>query len=178
MKEIINYVLRMTFVCVISAFILSWVYKETKQRIQQNEKRAIELAFKELLPDAIKFETAQRWVSGFNDENQLVGKIVSSEKRGYSSRIKIFVGLDIQKKITGIEIVAQNETPGLGDRIKSAKFLKQFVGKDKSQIPEVGRVKRLPATSKVHTITGATISSKAVIEAVREGVEKIEQESW
>ncbi|MDI6641753.1 MAG: FMN-binding protein [Elusimicrobiota bacterium] len=164
MRKILNYTFRLTFICVVSAFVLSWVYSKIKPKIELYEKQRIYLAQRELLPEATEFKVQAQYTSGYNDKSELVGKIVSSEKRGYSSKIKILIGLDIQNKITGIKIIDQNETPGLGDQIKKTTFLKQFIGKNKLQI------------AKIDTVTGATISSKALIEAVREGVEKIVQE--
>lgn len=162
--KIIQYVFTLTIICVICGFVLSWVYKTTIPQIELYQKKKIDLARRELLPQAIEFRDEQNWVSGYNEKSELVGRIVSSEARGYGGKIKILIGLDIQNKITGIKIIQQSETPGLGDQIKKKDFIQQFVGKDKSEIAEV------------HAVTGATISSKAVIEAVKRGIEKLEQE--
>ena len=71
------------------------------------------------------------------------------------------VGMTADDKITGIKVVNQNETPGLGSRIAQADFTTQFTGKGSSSI------------NQVQAITGATISSRAVINAVAAQAEAI-----
>jgi Na+-translocating ferredoxin:NAD+ oxidoreductase RnfG subunit len=59
----------------------------------------------------------------------------------------------MQGQITGVEILYSNETPGIGEVIRSREFLDSF----KEKIPDA--------------ITGATVSSKALINGVEEKVE-------
>jgi len=67
-------------------------------------------------------------------------------------------------------IVSNTETPGLGSRIEEDFFTNRFEGLS------VSDVKLSKEGGKVDAITGATISSKAVTDAVQRGLEeKIEQ---
>jgi electron transport complex protein RnfG len=65
--------------------------------------------------------------------------------------------------ITAIKILNQNETPGLGARIIEPEFTRQFSNKD------------LSALNDIQAITGATISSRAVIEAVKKKAGEIKE---
>jgi electron transport complex protein RnfG len=96
--------------------------------------------------------------------------------QGYSSTIRTVVGVDREMSITGIKVAFQQETPGLGTRVEEVKrgqktswFQDQFKGKKIEQL-EVVRAKD-PA--RIEAITGATISSKAVTNSVREALTKL-----
>ncbi|OGX23224.1 MAG: hypothetical protein A3K54_01130 [Omnitrophica WOR_2 bacterium RBG_13_44_8] len=65
--------------------------------------------------------------------------------------------------ITAIKILNQNETPGLGAQVVEPSFTGQFNHQD------------LQGLSKVQAITGATISSKAVIESVQAKAKEIQE---
>jgi len=86
-------------------------------------------------------------------------------EQGYGGRIELMVGLDpAGAKITGLQVIAANETPGLGDNIRG-QWAGQFAGKpaDRSLTVVKGREASGP---EIEAITGATISSEAVTGAV------------
>lgn len=59
-----------------------------------------------------------RVYKGLNKAGQLIGYAACGEAQGYSSKIKVMVGTDPGlEKIIGINILAQNETPGLGTKM-------------------------------------------------------------
>ena len=81
------------------------------------------------------------------------------------------------KEIINIEIVSQNETPGLGGRITEDWYKKQFQGKILIVNDEVRLFKMIPENEKVgigevSQITGATASSKAVVDMIYKNVLK------
>jgi RnfABCDGE-type electron transport complex G subunit len=92
------------------------------------------------------------------------------------------VGVDTQYKIQGLKILSQNETPGLGTRITEIKSNKTiwdiFKGKKVKEPKEPWFQKQFSEKSldKIDVITGATISSKAVINTVKDAVEKFKSE--
>jgi electron transport complex protein RnfG len=86
------------------------------------------------------------------------------------------IGVDTAGVIQGMKILSQAETPGLGAKITEVKygdkwpwFQHQFIGKkgDNLQVDKDG--------GEIKSVTGATISSRAVTKAVREGVLKLEK---
>ena len=76
-------------------------------------------------------------------------------------------------KLMGMKVLDSKETPGLGDKIfKDMKFVNQFfAGPDTPLIPtKPGMGKGLPG--EIDTITGATISSKKLIEIINHALEE------
>ena len=84
--------------------------------------------------------------------------------------ISILVGLSDETTVKGIKIVSQTETPGLGSRISEPFFTDQFAGVD------INDIALSRNGGKIDAITGSTISSSAVVEAVRDtAMEKVKQ---
>ena len=86
---------------------------------------------------------------------------------GYSGNIAIMVGIDPAGSVTGVEILFHNETPGLGDKITLPGFKAMFKGKNLGNAD--WRVKKDGGA--FDQITGATISPRAVVGAIRRGLE-------
>ncbi|MEO0106167.1 MAG: FMN-binding protein [candidate division WOR-3 bacterium] len=86
-------------------------------------------------------------------DSDTIGIVFYGATMGYIDTIKFIAGLDRHTKITGIEILYSNETAGIGERIREREFLDQF----KQKIPEA--------------ITGATISSRALINKIKGDIE-------
>lgn len=92
-------------------------------------------------------------------------KVVAPD--GYSGNIEVMVGIDPSGTVAGIEILSHAETPGLGDKITLPTFKANFSGKNLENAD--WRVKK--DGGEFDQITGATISPRAVVGAVRKGLE-------
>lgn len=173
MKEIIIYGLILMIICAIAAGALAYVYNQTQKVIAMQKEREKIQAFQEILSLAKHFDKVDNIpqpkdklvkilgiYEGKND-NQKVGKVIELSIRGYSSDINLLVGLDISGKITKVKVISQQETPGLGAEITKDEFLNQFIGKNSPNM----ELKR-----DIQPITGATISSRAVLRAVKEAL--------
>lgn len=95
---------------------------------------------------------------------------------GYSGRIRLLVGIRSNGELSGVRVLSHKETPGLGDVIEHEKsdWLTQFPGRslgDPGQ--ENWQVKRDGGV--FDQLTGATITPRAVIEAVRNALIYFEQ---
>lgn len=99
-----------------------------------------------------------------------LGWVVPASSIGFADRIQILVGLDESaSKILGIRVVDQKETPGLGNLISDPAFRDQFEGAPTSEPLTI--VKTDPAQShQIRAVTGATISSVTVANAVNQAV--------
>lgn len=86
---------------------------------------------------------------------------------GYSGNISMMVGIDAGGTVVGLEILNHAETPGLGDKITHAEFKGQFKGK--ALQGSDWRVKK--DGGDFDQITGATISPRAVVKAVHQGLQ-------
>jgi electron transport complex protein RnfG len=104
------------------------------------------------------------------DKAQL-GWVLPATGRGFVENITVLVGLDLAaERITGLYVLEQRETPGLGTKIKDDKWRSQFVGKDAVKPLKVVRGKTSGADDEILAITGATISSRAICDAVTRDV--------
>lgn len=94
------------------------------------------------------------------------GVIYTVEPSGYSGVVRTLVAFDIAtQKITGIKVLNQTETPGLGANSEESWFADRFKDKTATQPLEV--VKQEPVgDNQILAITSATITSKAVTEGV------------
>ena len=110
---------------------------------------------------------------GLDASGARVGTVVLVATRGYADGLSLMVGVASDGTISGISILTDNETPGLGKKIREAPFLSGFLGKPTANGFATGK----SATGKavpVDAITGATISSKAVVDAVNAAVRLVE----
>lgn len=176
----------LTLITGIAATALSNVFMLTRDRIEQVELAREAEARRSALPEAVVFEadtTAEGFVffRGWPDSSssgEPAGYITLALGKGYSSRIRTVVGVDRELKITGIKIAFQQETPGLGTRIEEVRkgddspwFQEQFRGKALEYLEVV----RTEDPERIEAITGATISSQAVTNSVREAVEELQK---
>ncbi|HOK57049.1 MAG TPA: RnfABCDGE type electron transport complex subunit G [bacterium] len=176
-KDIIIGILVITFICGISGFLLAQVYNTTKPKIEEIKKQEEEKLNKEIFPEGVKFEEKEikgiKYFSVLNKNEEEIGKIFEVKTMGYGGYITVKVGIDNENKIKKIKIKEHNETPGLGSKITQDSFLNQFTGKTKDEI----YLKKDKTDGKIDSITGATISSRAVTDGVRKLLENIAKES-
>jgi electron transport complex protein RnfG len=99
------------------------------------------------------------------------GAVFENASRGYADEVVVLIGVDLDGKILGVRVTKHKETPGLGDKIEIAKtrWITSFDGKSLGN----------PATAQwgvkkdggiFDQFAGATITPRAVVKAVREGL--------
>ena len=93
---------------------------------------------------------------------KIIGWVAKTKGQGYAGNIELLIGLDSgMESITGLFILDQKETPGLGNKIVTEKWRKQFINKPtKKQLIVVKD--GADALNEIDAITGATISSRSV----------------
>jgi Na+-translocating ferredoxin:NAD+ oxidoreductase subunit G len=100
-------------------------------------------------------------------EGQHCGWVLPGSVQGYADEIRFLVGTDAtMSTISGLFILSQKETPGLGDFITGEDFRGQFKGMRADQ--PVGVTKKTPASNEIRALTGATISSDSVAHGVNQ----------
>jgi electron transport complex protein RnfG len=109
---------------------------------------------------------------GFDASGARRGVAVQAAEPGFQEELTLMIGFDpANGAITGYTVLDEKETPGLGDKIeRDTSFVAQFAGR----IAPLKGVKARNAAdpSQVQTITGATISSRAVIRIINHAVER------
>ncbi|MDJ0721556.1 MAG: FMN-binding protein [Desulfobacterales bacterium] len=103
-------------------------------------------------------------------DGKLAGWVTKSAGQGYADKIEVLIGFDPRmEKITGLFVLDQKETPGLGNKILEDGWRGQFL--DKSTAKPLMPVKgKATASNEIDAITGATISSKAVTDIINTAV--------
>ncbi len=173
-----------------SGLLLVGVYEVTKPIIEANNAAALERAVFQVLPGTSSMEPVilrdgQLSIgSGAKDEDELptvylgrddaggiTGYAIPWQGAGFQDVIKLIYGYDpAQQLVVGMEILESMETPGLGDKIfKDESFVANF---DALAVePEILAVANGAKTQahEVDCITGATISSKAVVKIINAG---------
>jgi RnfABCDGE-type electron transport complex G subunit len=174
----------LTSIGLISGGFLAGVAHLTRERIALNIQAKIEAGIQEVVDDAavnkiILEEEDFTIYKGLDDSKQLAGYAVQAVGIGFQDKITLIFGLDeTVTHITGLAIVAQNETPGLGAKIKDwGAFLQFWEDRDATGLlslrkPAVDSPEDLLPTE-INTITAATISSRRVLEIVNLSLEKV-----
>lgn len=181
-----NMVLVLFTITAVSALLVGLVNNITKDVIAQTEVKAKnEAKFKVLniteseavvLADEVTkisdFEVVVSTVVAKNDNNTILGYAVeapSITKSGYGGRIKLMVGFTEESgdvAISGVEVLSQNETPGLGANmtIPGNALETSILKKNPAELSF--KVKKDDANGSFDSLTGSTISSRAYVNAV------------
>ena len=173
MKQLLKFGLVLGMICLIATLVLAVTYEATKPKIDKQLTAEEDAALKSIMALADSFN--EKSVDGMEyfeamKGNQLIGYCLRVTGTGYNGYIRMVVGIDTAGVIKGVEVLEHSETPGLGARIKEVRpgendawFLRQFKGKQASGIA---------VHKNIDAITGATISSKAITDAIRETAAK------
>ncbi len=103
-------------------------------------------------------------------ENQPVAALfLVTARDGYSGPIRVLVGIDVNGSVTGVRVVEHRETPGLGDRVEASRsdWVLQFDGHSLHE-PEPGGWAIKRDGGQFDQLTGASVTPRAVIKAIRE----------
>lgn len=179
MKDMMKITLSLVAIFIAAAVIMGVTYKYTSPVRFAAEKKEKEEALKEMAPDAtdpINPSGEWRSIHGKPYEYYLatsggrpVAYISSTAGKGYSSYIAMLVSMDTDFRIRDIKILHHGETPGLGDQIEEKGFIDQFKGKGLANLVLL----KMETTENIQAISGATISSRAVTNGVKEAVQTL-----
>ena len=174
----------LTAVGLLSGGFLTSVGLLTEDRIALNKQREIELAITHVVPGTMSNEKVfeEKALSVYeakDDEGNLLGYAIYASGMGFQDNITFMLGTNPSlTKINGLYIIEQKETPGLGAKITDRKiFLQYWENKDCSvslslHKPAVSAPEEL-GPSEINTITGATISSEALLNMANSSLERL-----
>lgn len=159
LKEIFP-VIFITLVVFVSVALVSGTDSITKDKIAYQIDQKIQGMLVETFPDMNEYTFTDDIYTIYSDDT-LVGYAFLATGKGYGGDIDILVGLEDEQTLKGITIVTQSETPGLGSKIIESSFVSEFVG---ANIDDIFLKKD---GGQIDAITGASISSEAVVDVVR-----------
>ena len=168
------------------------VYRATLPRIEKYEAAKVESAVREVLKAPARWDTLYLVKSeltkspsggedprdlpkaylGFDESGRELGVAVTAQEPGFQEEVLLMVGFEPSSgKLIGFKVIDEKETPGLGDKIeRDTSFTSQFPGR---VAPLKGvKARNSSSLNEVQTITGATISSRAVIRIINHAVER------
>jgi electron transport complex protein RnfG len=165
-KEMLRYGFILAVICIVAGGLLAGVNVLTKTRIVAQAQTEEDSSLKEVFPEAAHFEAVKSgeeiiYYKAHDKDKRLLGAAFRASGKGYSSTIETMVGMLKDGTIKAIKILSQNETPGLGARVAEDSFTSRFSNRGLQNLNEV------------EAITGATISSRAVIDSVKKKAEEI-----
>ena len=187
-------ILKTTAILVVFALVgtglVAFSYEKTKERIKYNEQQALLRDLNDLIPKALYDNELTKDTIEIVNIGQLGSRdpvtIYRARKQqqpvaiafkpiandGYSGAIQLLVAIRYDGSLLGVRIVSHKETPGLGDKIhqKRGDWIHSF--KDKSLTnPDWKQWSVKRDGGDFDQFTGATISPRAVVNAVKRSLE-------
>ena len=167
----------LTIICLVVAGIVAYVYESTKEQIKINNMiNKAQLAIVSPECDSIEDVTAEYPVDDTIFEvykalkgTDTVGYIYKTRVTGYKPDLTTLIGLNNEGNVVAAIVTSHAETGGLGANVVNQPFIGQFAGKNTEK--EFKVVKTAPAAeNEIQAVSGATISSTAVVLAVNTAV--------
>lgn len=177
MREIVHLALRLLAFCLAAGLLLAATNALTKGPIAYQADLTAQNARKQVLTEASSFQK----LSGGGDpayphltavyegvdKDGVVGYTFSLSPMGFKAVIEMTLGVNKDGAITALSVDSQSETAGLGTKITTDSYLRQYQG---------AAADSATLTEQIDGITGATVTSKAVVSAVGEAVSYAERE--
>jgi electron transport complex protein RnfG len=178
MKQVIQMVVVLTLICTVCGVALSGIENMTAERIIQqtllfvqgpNVEDVLDGSDNDLIADrkpiTVDGEELILFVGKQGDRPWAVAYETTAS--GFGGDVTIMVGYDLeQDKLTGLKVGKNSETAGIGSRVTEVQFTKQFKGFDIALEFAGG-----PCPLGIDAVSGATVSSTAVCEALKQSVE-------
>jgi len=162
-RNVLRLSITLTLVAIISASLLTYVHGVTAPIIAERQEREYRQALELFFPEFENFET-ERLDDDYFDliydrSGNLIGIMGTIQQQGYDGYITYNLAVNGNGEILGLLIISHSETPGIGDVITNDSFKKQFIGKSFAD--------PIAAGVDVDVISGATVSTSAIINSVR-----------
>jgi len=180
-RKELRLVVVLSVISILAGGVLAWVSSLTDPRIQAQAELKKKAALQEVLPDAFAFQPDEVLLEkahtagyrdlvesylGYQDTNQ-VGLVFVADVKGYSSTVRLSIGVSMDGRLSGIKVISQAETPGLGAKITESDFLEQPAFREATINDQLAVQKD---RGRVDAVTGATISSRAVVRGVNQAL--------
>ena len=178
-------VIALTIIAILAGVALSGVFSMTKDTIEEQELAKEREAYKAVCPAAVSFDDAEGAADAVaamagettrvnealvakDEAGNTVGYALNVTGKGFGGNVTMALGLSADGAITGISFTELNETAGLGMRADEPAFKEQFNGKSGQLTLVKGDAS---GEQEVSAITGASVTSGAVISAVNAGLD-------
>ncbi len=170
-KEILIPTVSLFIICSIVTLLLAVTNSITAPKIAQLQIETENKTKAAVLSEAASFSESKTvayngaeytYYEGYDNDKNIVGYVFTTSAKGYGGDIVTMVGIKADGTVAGMDFLSISETAGLGMNADTDDFKNQFVGKS----GEIGVNKNTSSDTEIQALTGATITSKAVTEAV------------
>ncbi len=173
-----NMIVALMVITIVSGGVLGFIYGLTKPAIDQVEANKNIAAINEVLKTDVAIARTEAQVIedltynlAFDADDNFIGAAVKTySNNGFGGKVELMVGILNNGYINKVSVLSQAETPGLGANMVNEKFKGQFSNKNPKEF--ILKVKK--DGGDVDAITAATISSRAVSEAIQKAVDGFE----
>lgn len=173
-KEIALPAIMLFIIALVCTALLAGTNMLTKDRIADLQVEAAREAKKAVMSEASSFVNESTvevngnivtYYDAIDDFGNTIGYVFNTTAKSYGGDISCMVGVSLEtNKITGVKIITINDTPGLGMKANNDDFLSQYIDRSGN----IGVNKNTSTDTEIKAITSATITSKAVTEAVNQ----------
>ncbi len=179
-KEVLIPTISLFLICTIVTALLAGTNAITAPMIEKLQIETENKTKVAVLSDAKGFSDAKTatlngidytYYEGYDESENIVGYVFTTSAKGYGGDIVTMVGVKKDGSVAGVDFLAISETAGLGMNADKDDFKSQYIGK----IGDIGVNKNEPADDEIQALTGATITSKAVTEAVNIALDLYEE---
>ncbi len=128
----------------------------------------IDMAIVKAFPTVKKVTKTEKWTEVYDDKGVLLGYAVYSKPasdgiKGYNGETPVLIALNAKKKITGVYLLSNNETPRFAQRVQESGFYDNWNGLS------IKKARK----KKVDTVSGATYTSRAIAQSVQAALERL-----
>lgn len=173
-KAMLKLAVTLMLVAVSAALILAVVHGATEPIIEDRLAREFQEMVEEFLPGAVSFEEEVLegilFTRGYNSDGQLKGVIATAKTFAFGGMIEYNLIVSAAGEIVGVRIISHMETPGIGDVIVEPEFQDQLIGRRVEDPVEIG--------VDVDTVSGATVSTRAMLRSIREVLDIVGDPTW
>ena len=169
-KDILQPALALFVFCLIVTALLAGTNLLTKDKIAEQERLAEETSRMTVSPGAESFSASEDGTYYLAEAGgETIGYVFTTTANSYGGQIKVMTGISTDGTVTGVSILSISDTPGLGMNAQNDSFRDQY----KKAAPAGGFTvikNGTPDDTEISAMTGATITSTAVTDAVNAAV--------
>jgi electron transport complex protein RnfG len=131
-------------------------------------------------------ETQRQWLlsgqeyqvfTAKDNSGNISGYALQMQAKGFAGPIILLIGLDEERVILGVRVLAHSETPGLGDKIEIARnnWIRSFEGHSLDNTPDMAWAVKKDG-GEFDQFTGATITPRAVVKGIHQSLQVMDSE--
>lgn len=166
----------LTIICIVVTLALSSANALTHKKIEnlsiENQNKAMsKLMDGDYIKTTKTINNEEITYHVVEKDGKTIGYIFITSAKGYGDTIQVMTAINLDASVAAVEILdASGETPGLGQNITKESFYSQYTGHS-HDITVVKGGSADKAKNEINAVTGATISSKAVTNAVNQAID-------